>query len=309
MKLSTKILFTSLKNNPKRKFKKIKQRKSSVIGGLKNSSKNNNFYFERNEIQNLFKSKTTVNENPFKKPIITIRRLKSKKLPKIMNYNLKKKDIKIVKEEEALNEDFYINNILLTTQSEFNEYEPKDENIDIKHINNVEQNLDELCDLFRKSNIKSNFVIYNKKDNNLGLNPKDPIQDYFNKKYRNNSNKNKINSIPVQKYKENNNVFKQKSTLINRNKINKNGINNDKKQNLYDYNFKINKINKNASKNNTNIIHKLKKQKIKKNIIIGEHDKIMGGKEKNEIEDNSLFDAFYNHNSYESSFLSSNPFS
>ena len=225
--------------------------------------------------------------------------------------NLKKKDIKIVK-EEALIEDSYINNILLTTQSEFNEYEPKDENIDIKHINNVEQNLDELCDLFRKSNIKSNFVIYNKRDNNLVLNPKDPIQDYFNKKYRNNSNKYKINSIPVKKYNENNNVFKQKTTLIDRNKINKNGINNDKKQNLCDYNFKINKINKNTNKNNTNIIHNnllLKKEKIKKNIIIGEHDKIMGGKEKNEIEDNSLFDAFYKYNSFESSFLSSNPFS
>ena len=127
MKLSTKKLFPSLKNSPKRKFKKIKQQKSSVIGGLKNSSnKNNNFYFDRNEIQNLFKSKTTVNENPFKKPKITIRRLKSKKLPKIMSYNLKKKDIKIVK-EEVLIEDSYINNILLTTQSEFNENEPKDE--------------------------------------------------------------------------------------------------------------------------------------------------------------------------------------
>ena len=228
-----------------------------------------------------------------------------------MSYNFKKKDIKIVK-EEALIEDSYINNILLTTQSEFNENEPKDENIDINHINNVEQNLDELCDLFRKSNIKSNFVIYNKRDNNLGLNPKDLIKDYFNKKYPNNPNKNKINSIPVQKYNENNNVFKQKSSLIDRNKINKNGINNDKKQNLCDYNFKINKINKNTNKINTNIIHNnllLIKEKIKKNIIIGEHDKIMGGKEKNEIEDNSVFEAFYNHNSYESSFLSSNPFS
>ena len=70
-----------------------------------------------------------------------------------MSYNLKKKDIKMIK-EEVLIEDSYINNILLTTQSEFNENEPKDENIDINHINNVEQNLDELCDLFRKSNIK-----------------------------------------------------------------------------------------------------------------------------------------------------------
>ena len=114
--LSTKTLFTSIKNSPKRKFKKIKQQKRSIIEGLKNSSKKINFYFDRNEQNNLFINKTIVNENPFKKPKITIRRIKSKKLQKIMRYNIKKKDKKLVK-EEALIEDSYFNNILLTTKS------------------------------------------------------------------------------------------------------------------------------------------------------------------------------------------------
>ena len=84
-----------------------------------------------------------------------------------------------------------------------------------------------------------------------------------------------------------------------------------KKQNKDNYNFKIDKSNKNTNKIKTNIIHNnllLKKEKIKKNLIIGDHDKIMNEKEENEIESNSMFETFSN-NSYDSSFLSSNPFS
>ena len=216
MKLSTKTLFTSIKNSPKRKFKEIKQQKSSNIEGLKNSSKSNNLYFDRNESNNLFITKTIVNENPFKKPRITIRRIKSKKLPKTMSYNIKEK--KIVK-EDALIEDSYFNNISITTESEFNEYGPKNGNIDINHINNVEQN-----DLFRKSNIKTKYIIYNKKYNIIGLSPKNQIIDNSNKRngYSSNKSKNKINTIPVQKYNENNIVFKQKFSLVDMNEIKKN---------------------------------------------------------------------------------------
>ena len=247
MKLSTKTLFTSIKNSPKRKFKEIKQQKSSNIKGLKNSSKSNNFYFDRNKSNNLFITKTIVTENPFKKPNITIIRIKSKKLPKTMSYNIKEKEKKIVK-EDALIEDSYFNNISLTTESEFNESEPKNENkiIDINHINNVEQN-----DLFRKSNIKTKYIIYNKKYNIIGLSPKNQIIDNSNKRngYSSNKSKNKINTIPVQKYNENNIVFKQKFSLVNMNEIKKNlfGNNNEKQQNKDIYNFKIDKSNKNTN--------------------------------------------------------------
>ena len=44
-----------------------------------------------------------------------------------------------------------------------------------------------------------------------------------------------------------------------------------------------------------------------KNIIIAGHDNIISGKEKSEIEDNSLFETFAD-NSNDSSFLSSSPF-
>jgi hypothetical protein len=226
-----------------------------------------------------------------------------------MSYNIKEREKKIVK-EDALIEDSYFNNILLTTESEFNEYEPKDENIDINHINNVEQN-----DLFRKSNIKTKYIIYNKKYNFIGLSPKNKIIDNSNKKngYSSNKIKNKINTIPIQKYNENNIVFKQKFSLVDMNKIKKNlfGNNNEKKQNKDNYDFKIDKSNKNTNKIKTNTIHNnllLKKEKIKKNLIIGDHDKIMNEKEKNEMESNFIFETFSN-NSYDSSFLSSNPFS
>ena len=170
MKLSTKTLFTSIKKSPKRKFKNIQKQKIAVIEGPKNSSKSNNFYCDRNERLNLYLNKTTVNENPFKKPKIGIRRPKSKILPKKMSYNNKKKDMKILK-KEALIEDSYINNILLGAESESNKYELKNGKKSID-INNVEQNLDDLCDLFWKSNYKSIIIIENKGHNNLDLGKK-----------------------------------------------------------------------------------------------------------------------------------------
>ena len=307
MKLSTKTLFTSIKDSPKRKFKNIQKRKIAVIEGPKNSSKSNNFYCDRNERLNLFLNKTTVNENPFKKPKISIRRPKSKILPKKMSYNNKKKDMKILK-KEALIEDSYINNILLGAESEPNKYKLKNgkKNTD---INSVEQNLDDLCDLFWKSNYKSTVIIENKEYNNLDLGKKNKIVD---KKNIYSSNKNKVNSNIVKKYNENNNVFKKKTSLNDMDKIKKNlfGTNNDKKQNLDNFNFKIHKSSKNTNSINTNMFRNyllLTKEKTTKNIIIGEHDNIISGKEKSEIKDNSLFETFAN-NSDDSSFLSSSPF-
>ena len=126
------------------------------------------------------------------------------------------------------------------------------------------------------------------------------------------SNKNKVNSNIVKKYNENNNVFKKKTSLIDIDKIKKIlfGTNNDKKQNLDNFNFKIHKSSKNTNSINTNMFSNyllLTKEKTTKNIIIGEHDNIISGKEKSEIKDNSLFETFAN-NSDDSSFLSSSPF-
>ena len=306
MKLSTKKLFPLLKNSPKRKNKNIQKRKSAVIEGPKNSSKSNNFYCD-NERLNLFLNKTTFNENPFKKPKISIRKTKSKILPKIMsNNNNNNKDIKILK-KEVLIEDSYINNILLGAESESNKYELKNGKKSID-INNVEQNLDDLCDLFWKSNYKSTIIIENKEYNNLDLGKKNKIVD---KKNIYSSNK-KTNSNIIKKYNENNNVFKKKTSLNDMDKIKKNlfGTNNDKKQNLDNFNFKIHKSSKNTNSINTNMFRNyllLTKEKTTKNIIIGEHDNIISGKEKSEIKDNSLFETFAN-NSDDSSFLSSSPF-
>ena len=306
MKLSTKTLFTQIKKSPKRKIKNIQKRKSAVIEGPKNSSKSNNFYCD-NERLNLFLNKTTANENPFKKPKISIRRPKSKIFPKIMSNNNNKKHIKLLK-KEILIEDSYINNILLGTKPESNKYELKNgkKNTD---INNVEQNLDDLCDLFWKSNYKSTIIIENKEYNNLDLGEKNKIVD---KKNIYSSNKKKTNSNLVKKYNENNNVFKKKTSLNDMDKIKKNlfGTNNDKKRNLDNFNFKIHKSSKNTNSINTNMFRNyllLTKEKTTKNIIIGENDNIISEKEKSEIKDNSLFETFGN-NSDDSSFLSSSPF-
>ena len=106
-------------------------------------------------------------------------------------------------------------------------------------------------DLFRKSNIKTKYIIYNKKYNIIGLSPKNQIIDNSNKRngYSSNKSKNKINTIPVQKYNKNNIVFKQKFSLVDMNEIKKNlfGNNNEKQQNKDIYNFKIDKSNKNTN--------------------------------------------------------------
>ena len=293
MKLSTKTLFTALKSTPKKKFKIIhKQKKSFPLTMPNKASKNNNYIYNSNSNlkQNLFFNTINV-ENPFKQPQMRTSRLTSKKINRIINSKNKKIEIEILKTEDS-----YINNILLTNESDTDRYEDKIEK-ENKDTNKIERNKDTHHNLFRKSNLRSTIIIDNKGNNNLDSEQKKIINNYFNKK--NSFQKLKINTVPLQKYKENNIVFKSKKDLFT--------VNNEIKRNLTNCFFKSCKETKIRRRIKKNIVHQKllsTKDKIDKKCIIGELFDIMSEKEKSETEGNSIFEN-WNNNSIDSSFLGS----
>ena len=294
MKFSTKTLFTALKNTPKKKVKIIhKQKKSFPLTMPNKAAKNNNDIYKSNSNlkQNLYLNTINVNDNPFKQPQMHGSRLTSKKINRIINSKNKKIEIEILKTEDS-----YINNILLTNESDTDRYEDKIEK-ENKDTNKNQPNKDTLCDLFRKSNLRSTIIIDNKGNNNLDSEQKKIINNYFNKK--NSFQKLKINSGPLQKHKENNNVFESKKDLFK--------VNNEIKRNLTNCFFKSCKETKIRRRIKKNIVHQKllsTKDKIDKKCIIGELFDIMSEKEKSETEGNSIFEN-WNNNSIDSSFLGS----
>ena len=295
MKLSTNKLFTAQKNSPKMKpkIKHAPKLSSPLVAQKYNSNFNSNYK------KNKYISTTSLNENPFKKPQIHPGKLKSKIMNKMDNSNKKNTETDDLFESE----DSYINNVIPTSESESNRHEIKiqNENID---MNNAAKNIDVLCDLFRKSNLKTTIIIDNKGNNNLDFEQKKIIFNYFNTKNKNKKSlkKIKINSNKIQKNSENNNGIIKKTSWIDRNK--------SKKQNLDKFNFKSNKVNKNRKLIKTNMFNnKLlsKKDVIKNNIIDGELFDIFDIKkieEKSETEGNSVFESF-TQKSNDSSFLGS----
>lgn len=290
MKLSTKKLFSTIKNSPKKKIKiNHKPKLSSPYVTSNSISKNLTLKHK------LFTKTNNTKENPFSKPQIYSNRIRNKNINKTLssknqNYNL---------ETLKTYDDSYINNLLLTSESDSNKYDQISERRN-KFLSKNEGNhdIDTLCELFKQSNLKSTIVIDPKGNNNLDLEQKKIIDNYFNKK-----NKNKINSIPVQEYKENKVIFQQKTPLNSSKKKTLSKINNNVKQ-IINSNGNKNKIIKNKI-----VIHKKilsTKEIINKNINININDSyiIKKEEEKNEIDNNSIFENFAN-KSIDSSFLGS----
>ena len=299
MKLSTKKLFTSLKNSPKKRKFKVKHnpKLSSPFVSFNTLSKNLN----SNIKQKLFTKTTISNENPFSKSS----KVKTKKINKMMSSkNNPKINIDFFKSKDLFNDDeSYIDNLLLTSESDSNKYEYKirGDKKEKTYTKKDEPNF-ELYNLFKGSNLKNTIVIDDNGNNNLDFEQKKIIDDYFNQKDK--KVKNKINTIPVEKYNDNNKLFKQDIPIIlsNQKTLDNNRTNKDYKN----INIKNNKIQ--TQRKTKRIINHKKIQSIQQNnnkkINIDNFFMINNQKDISERGSQSIFENYTNR-SISSSFLGS----
>ena len=164
---------------------------------------------------------------------------------------------------------------------------------------NVKFDIDNLCNKFKLSNLKSTIVIDNEGNNNLNLEQKKFINNYFSQKDK--KDKNKINTIPVQNYKENNKLFEQKTPYSSKN------------TNVFFKNSNITEKSLSNLKTNNETINKRRTQKIINHKKL-QSTKIMVNvpklflfnipKETPEIDNHSVFENCTNR-SIDSSFLGS----
>lgn len=291
MKLNTKKIFLTTKTTPKRRPKLTQKRKLKSPFVV-----NSNSHFDLK--QKLFVNTNLPKENPFKKPEIYNNRLKNKKYHKMINSS-KKTQIDILKSNNIL-EGSCINNVLLENKFESNRNEPnfEKENKD-KKIS--KQNIDKLSNIFRNSSLRSTIIIDNKGNNNLDLEQKKIIDNYFYKTNIKFLKKTKINQIKVTKYNENNKVFTQKNYLIGVNKC-KNDFSINIQKKIFNTDIKKNKT-KQKIKNYLfhNKLLSNKENIMKMNAIKGELFDIISEKEKSETNSNSIFE----NKSIDSSFLGS----
>ena len=306
MKISTKKIFRTLKNSPKIKHRtNQKPKMSSKYLAFNNISKLDN----SNIKQNLFlKPICQTEKNPFSRPQNYTCKNKRKVIKRVSsqfnNFGINIEN----KNANLLIEDSYINNLLLTNETDSNILKNN-----IKTENNLnkkkEEDIDTLCNLFKKSNLNTAFVIDNKGNNNLNIEQKQIIDHYYNQKRKDISNK-KINTIPVQKYKENKALFEVKSPLKNPKKVKKYSVilnNNDIVKNLNEYK-KHNEKNKGTNVKKK-IIHKKILSTQDANNYVGKFREFFGikdekEKENKEIDNNSIFENYTN-KSIDSSFLGS----
>ena len=197
LKKKVKIYSKTKPNSPVKEKKFITKVKSNL-----NSCKKHN------------KLMTTIerSENPQDKINPKLERLSSKKVSKFKTKFHKMQNTNMKKSKDIF-DDSYLNNLLLTNESDSNRYEEINE-MENKLLKENDSNYEHLYDLFKKSNLlKSTFVIDKNGNNNLGLEQKKIIDKYFGERYikseknLNDCDESKINSIPVQKYKENNKLF------------------------------------------------------------------------------------------------------
>ena len=226
MKLSTNKLFTSSKY-PQNKKTTVKPKKSSCllstyykIHGRQISD--NLKYPDKKTInvkidkQQISKKNHTASPkvNPFNEGFVNAskneKKYHKKMSSKVQNFNLEflktkqniwNKPIDIVDNTN----DIDINNIILTSESDSN-----------KQIQSDYDDIEILCDLFKKnSKLKSNIIIDNYGNNNLNSEQEKFITDCFNKKEKleKNINKCKINTVKVQNYNHNDILLKQNKDL------------------------------------------------------------------------------------------------
>lgn len=250
MELSTKKLFSSLKNSPKRKFKVNHTTKLSAPNMLFDKISNN---INPNLKKQLFLKTSHLNKNnPFyKNQKMCDKKKKKFQSTKFQSFKFQKIDADLLKPNDTQNKSSsYDDSIFCSSESDSESEKTKNENVkDKKEENkcnnknmNTKFDIDNLCNLFKSSNLKSTIVIDDEGNNNLNLEQKKFINDYFIQKGI--KDKNKINTIPVQKYKENNKLFKQKTPHINNNTkvfFNKNNVAEKSLSNLKTNNETINK--------------------------------------------------------------------
>ena len=243
--LSTKKLFSSLKNSPKRKFKVNHTIKLSIpnvlIDNISNNinpnlkkklylktpySNKNNPFFKTSK----FNDKKKQEFQSSKKPKINNDALKSEESP---NLSLSYDDSSLISSNESDSKSEKAINKKNKSKKEENKCNNK-----TKH---VKFDVDNLCEIFKSSNLKSTIVIDDKGNNNLNLEQKKFINDYFSHKDK--KDKNKINTIPVQSYKENNILFKQNTPYNNNKKefFKKNNVTEKSLSNLKTNNETLNK--------------------------------------------------------------------
>ena len=246
MKLSTKQLFSSLKNSPKRKFKVTHTFKMSEPNVRIEQITNN---INQNLKKQLFLKSPNLNKN---NPFYQTPKFNDKKKKEFQSFKIQKKNIDLYKTDDSPNQSSSFESIFTSSESDSkseenkknknkNNSDKKEEkkcNHETKHVT---FNVDNLCNLFKSSNLKSTIVIDDKGNNNLNSEQQKFINDYFSQKGK--KEKNSINTIPVQNYKENNKVFKQKIPYNNKNsKILRTNIGNEKSiSNLKTNNVTINK--------------------------------------------------------------------
>lgn len=333
MKLNTKNLFeTSSKMIPKAKAKKPKKSTISSpfvkeIKPVKNKTNSNTNSTNSNIKQKLFQN-SNKKVNPF---ILSSEKNQDSKSTKLTKISTSKK-IKInldnlEKNENDLFEDSYINNIKLTSESDtkenFAQSKGNKENINLNFKNNQKDlGFNENIDLFKKSTLKSTIIVDNNGNNNLNLEQKKMIDNYFHNKltiHNNNKCFNKFarpreRKISTQIYKDNNILFNKichiKSSTIDN--IDKNGNINKKivklkikpNNNNKNNNLKIKKENNIEDKNKSNIKNKLESFKGNELLLInGEVYDILNEYLK-EDDKNSIFENRTNF-SFDSSFLGS----
>ena len=302
MELSTKKLFFSMKSSKSNIKSSKRDRISTKSTNMKLVSFNINDYSEKEKEKIILKSSKNSNnyilsqkKNPF-----TLERAKSSKQKN--NYiniqksmNLKNQNINLFNNKKnEKHYDLIINDI--------NEKEPN-------NLDNKIQDFEALFQIFKKSNLKSTIIMDNNGNNNLNLEQKKFIKDYFDKKeeLENNISQCKIQNIKVQKYNRNNILIKENlnsKTLDNidefkpmKSKIFKH------KQKIHEKNKSRNKLNK-SSKNNVEInLRKFFPDNMDNSEEINDNNISFDKKNKSE-NNNSLFENCTNR-SFDSSFLGS----
>jgi hypothetical protein len=331
MKLNTEKLFisSSLKSTPKTKYKNSQKANINSNALTSNKKTKNKVKTNSKTKQKLF-PKSNKKINPFTQS--TGKKLCSKFVNPVKKRNSEKILIfKFNEEEEEKNDlfdDSYSRNIMLTCDSKINKSSNKRKII--KRINTANSNenrlkLEKVGNLYKKSNLKATIIIDGNGNNNLDLEQKNLIKNYFNKK-TNESEKPKnflrsnFRKIPTQIYNDNNNIFNKifhlKSSTIDTsdrtngttNKLNK-FLN---KNHLTSKNIstKIKDNDKNED-NNIKIKNKSKFANFKttclliNDLLVKDKSNLSPEKEnKKKIEEDSVFEASLNL-SFDSSFLGS----
>ena len=238
-------------------------------------------------------------------------------------------------QKKDLFEDSDNNNMALTNESDNNENNNnKDKKVNCEKDNKKliekkkkELSSEELCDLFKKSSLKSTIIVDKNGNNNLDLEQKKIIEDYFNKKSTNTKNRNynfkrSFRKISTQICKDNKLLFSRINhykipTIDTNNKTNiiniKKGNNNTKNNfNVKNVNFKGNciKIKENLMEDNNKLSSKFKKMRstqINQRLFIFDDNLIIEKeniKKEEKNEKNSIFENDSN-TSFDSSFLGS----